>query len=45
MKTVGNTILAQNISLDIPLQKFDRNCCIVHRQVSLSKVVNQKIKI
>ncbi len=45
MKTVGNTVLAQNIGLDIPLQESDHNFGIVYQQVSLSKVASLKTKI
>ncbi len=44
MKTVGKTVLAQYVSLDIPLQEFDHNFSIVHRQVSLREVAPQKTK-
>ncbi len=41
MKTIGNTVLAQNVSLIIPLQESDHNFGIVHGQVSLCKVASQ----
>ncbi len=44
MKTIGNIVLAQNVSLNIPLQESDYNFDIVHRQVSVSKIAYQKIK-
>ncbi len=44
MNTVGNTVLAQNFSFDIPLPESDHHFGIVHRQISLSKVASQKMK-
>ncbi len=41
-RTVGNTVLAQSVGLDILLQESYHNFGIVHRQVLLSKVARQK---
>ncbi len=44
MKTVGNTVLAQNVGLDIPLQECNYNFSMVYWQVSLSKVASSETK-
>ncbi len=44
MKTISNTVLAQNVGPDIPLPESDHNFGIVHRQMSLSKGVSQNTK-
>ncbi len=43
-RTVGSTVSAQNVSLDISLPESDYNFGVVYRQVLLGKVERQETK-